>query len=66
MLFGFLSLVVENGERSTVGIPEIRGYPSHFIIGFLKIIENDESIFVTLVAYELYIILHITMIIKIG
>ena len=52
MLFGFLSLVVENLERSTVGIPEMRGYPSHFIMGFLKIIKNDESILVTLVVYR--------------
>ena len=40
MLFGFFSLVVENGDRSTVGIPEMRGYPSHFIIGFLNIIKE--------------------------
>ena len=46
MLFGFFSLVVENGERSTVGIPEMRGIPnsarnpSHLIIGFLNIIKE--------------------------
>ena len=54
MLFGFFSVVVENGERSTVGIPEMRGYPSHFIIGFLKLSKNDESIFVTLAIYKIF------------